>query len=146
MSRGAVPRTLTIAVALVSLLAAGCGGGSATGSSPSPSAVAGARPSSPAKITIISPRNGQTVHGSVLHVKLSLENARIVRPTSRHITPTTGHIHLYLDNEIVSMNYQLDNTTRVTPGPHAIRVEFVASDHLPFNPRVIATAAFEVIK
>ena len=34
--------------------------------------------------------------------------------------------------------------TAVQPGLHVLRVEFVASDHLPFDPRVIAQVAFEV--
>src|SRR5207237_1205604 len=106
----------------------------------------GARPSSPAKLSIISPHNGEVVHGSTLHIRLGLKNARIVIPTSTHITPITGHIHLYLDNQIVSMNYSLDNTIHVTPGTHVVRVEFVASDHLPFNPRVVKAVVFEVKK
>jgi hypothetical protein len=143
-------RRLLAGIAVVAALAAGCGGnGNANtggGFTTSPLPVASNRPSSPAKVTILSPRNGEVVHSSVLHVRLRLQHARIVIPTSTHITPTTGHVHLYLDNKIVSMNYGLDNRIRVTPGTHYLRVEFVASDHLPFDPRVIATAVFEVKK
>jgi hypothetical protein len=32
----------------------------------------------------------------------------------------------------------------VAPGQHTLRVEFVASDHLPFDPRVISEVVFEV--
>ena len=32
----------------------------------------------------------------------------------------------------------------LTSGRHTIRVEFVAADHLPFDPRVVTEAFFEV--
>src|SRR5205807_823618 len=101
-------RRLAVALCVTATVAAGCGGGS-TGATTGASPPAGAnpRPSSPAVLTIISPRSGEVIHGSTLHVRLGLKNARIVIPTSTHITPTTGHIHLYLDGQIVSMNYQL---------------------------------------
>jgi hypothetical protein len=34
--------------------------------------------------------------------------------------------------------------SNLTPGQHLLKVEFVASDHAPFDPRVIAAVAFEV--
>jgi hypothetical protein len=103
------------------------------------------RPSSPAKLTIVSPRNGQVVKGATVHVRLRLKGARIVRPTTQHITPTTGHVHVYLDDKIISMNYGLSDTIQsVSPGTHVLRVEFVASDHLPFDPRVVSNAVFRV--
>ena len=127
------------------LLLAGCsraaGAGGTAGATPT------ARPSSPAKLTILSPRNGQRVKGPSVNVLLRLRGARIVRPTTQHITPTTGHIHVYLDNRIVSMNYGTTATIpRVPPGTHVLRVEFVASDHLPFDPRVVSAVVFQVTK
>jgi hypothetical protein len=32
----------------------------------------------------------------------------------------------------------------LTPGQHVVQVEFVAADHVPFEPRVLTQAAFEV--
>jgi hypothetical protein len=32
----------------------------------------------------------------------------------------------------------------LAPGTHVLRVEFVASDHAPFDPRVVTQAVFEV--
>jgi hypothetical protein len=50
-----------------------------------------------------------------------------------------------LDGQLISMNYQLQNAIPdVTPGPHLLQAEFVASDHAPFDPRVIAVTSFEV--
>ena len=53
--------------------------------------------------------------------------------------------HVYLDGSIVSMTFGQDQTIpSVTPGQHVLRVEFVASDHRPFDPRVITQIVFEV--
>ncbi len=137
-------RLRTIAPALLvaaALVLAGCSGGSASAGSTTPTA----RPSSLAKLSILSPSNGEVVKGSVVHVRLKLENAKIVPATTTHITPTTGHVHLFLDDRIISMNYQLQNTiANVQPGSHVLRAEFVASDHLPFDPRVFTQVTFEV--
>ncbi len=104
-----------------------------------------ARPSSPAKVQIVSPTNGEVIHGPVVEVRIRLQNARIVSATTTNITPDQGHLHLYLDDEIESMNFSTSaKLTAVRPGLHVLRVEFVASDHLPFDPRVIAEVAFEV--
>jgi len=139
-----VRRLRTIAPALLvaaALVLAGCSGGSASAGSTTPTA----RPSSLAKLSILSPSNGEVVKGSVVHVRLKLENAKIVPATTTHITPTTGHVHLFLDDRIISMNYQLQNTiANVQPGSHVLRAEFVASDHLPFDPRVFTQVTFEV--
>jgi hypothetical protein len=136
-SKGAV--ALVVAAAL---LAGGCSKGSPA-SEGSPSALS-PRPSSPATVTILSPSNGQTVKGSDVKVRVRLAGARIVPATTKHITPTTGHLHVYLDNQIVTMNFALSyDITNVSPGMHVLRVEFVASDHLPFDPRVFAAVTFE---
>ncbi|MDE3113498.1 MAG: hypothetical protein KGN00_08710 [Chloroflexota bacterium] len=129
---------------LVPLLLSCAGGGAASSPSPSPSSVApGQRPSSPAKVTIVAPANGSTVQGPSVDVRLQLTGGRIVQTTTTNITPTEGHIHVYLDNAIVSMNYALDATlSNVTPGQHVLRVEFVAADHAPFDPRVISNSVF----
>jgi Family of unknown function (DUF6130) len=134
---------LAAGVVGIALLAAACGGGSGPGdgTSTQPSA----RPSSPAKVAIESPKNGQTFTSGTIPVRIKLTGARIVPRTSLHITPTTGHLHLYVDDQIVSMNYKAVATLKdIKPGLHDLRVEFVAADHLPFDPRVIADVSFEV--
>jgi len=135
---------LVAAIALAALLTlSACGGaGGSPGQSPSgPSP----RPSSPAKIQILSPRNGATVNGPTVHVRVLLTGARIVPAVTTHITPTQGHLHVYLDGKIVSMNFSADATIPdVSPGRHLLNVEFVASDHLPFDPRVITGCVFFV--
>jgi hypothetical protein len=129
------------AVLAVALLASACSKGSdAAGGTPSPYV----RPSTPAKVAILSPRNGEVVHGSDVKIKVQLTGAKIVPATTTHIVPTEGHLHVYLDDQIVSMNFKLTGDIgNVTPGMRVLRVEFVASDHLPFDPRVFTAVTFE---
>lgn len=135
-------RSVRVASAILPLLLAACGG-TATSKGAAQSSPT-SRPSSPAKVKIVQPTNGEVVKGSRVQVKLSLEHARIVVPTTAAVDPTKGHIHLYLDGRIVSMNYKLEDTLgHVKPGPHTLKAEFVASDHLPFDPPVFDTVAFE---
>ena len=139
-------RAITVVLCLVALGAAACGGnGSGAGGSPSPTPTSMARPSSSAKIAIVSPKNGAVIHGTSLHLVVSLQGAHVVKPTSTHIVPTQGHIHVYLDNKIISMNYGLTQTVGgLKPGTHVLQAEFVASDHLPWDPRIIAAVSFTV--
>ena len=67
---------------------------------------------------------------------ISLQNASIVPATTTNLSPTTGHVHLYVDNALVSMNYGLTQDLPVHPGTYVLKAEFVAADHAPFDPRV----------
>jgi hypothetical protein len=134
-------RTPALASVLVLLVVAACGPGSATVApsiaaslvAPTP---AGSRPSSPAILTFVSPTPNEVVTGATLHVILWLHDATIVPATTTNISPTTGHVHLYVDNALVSMNYALTQDLPVHPGTYVLQAEFVAADHAPFDPRV----------
>jgi hypothetical protein len=139
-------RTRVVAPSLLALalLASGCGSGGTPSASSSPSA-AGQRPTSTAKLSILSPDNGTVVHGPTVQLQLSLDGARIVKRTSTDLVPDEGHVHVLLDGNLISMNYRLDDKIpEVGPGPHRIEVEFVAVDHAPFDPRVTAVSSFQV--
>ena len=142
-------RSLLIVGVMFALSA--CGSGDATPqstSSPTPiptPTVSADRPASPAKLAIISPKNGQVVHGTTVQMKVSLKDAKIVPATSANIVPDEGHLHVILDDQLISMTGDATQLlSNLTPGQHLLKVEFVASDHAPFDPRVIAAVAFEV--
>jgi hypothetical protein len=140
-------RRTCVALALVAALALTACGGSANGGTGNGSPSPRPRPSSPAQITIVSPKEGSVVRGPSVTVRVDLAGATIVPATTKDITPTTGHLHLSLDGKLISMNYQAAQTLPdVPPGPHVLKVEFVAADHLPFNPRVITGVTFTVKK
>lgn len=126
-------------IAAISILItlAACGGSSG----PTP----GARPSSPAVVGIDQPSNSDIVKGPNVQLVLRLENARIIAQTSKNIRPDEGHLHIYLDQKLVSGTGGFRQTVpNVTPGEHIIRVEFVAADHAAFDPRVQTAVIFTV--
>jgi hypothetical protein len=120
----------------VALLVGACGPGTP---SASPAQSLGPRPSSPATVAVLEPEQGSSVSGATIHVVLELIGGTIVPETTKTLRPDEGHVHLYVDNQLVSMNYGLEQDVPVTVGTHAIKAEFVAADHAPFNPRVWTT-------
>jgi hypothetical protein len=127
-------RAAAIVAAIVAMFAAACSKGSAAPGTPTTTA-AGPRPSSTGRVTIIEPKDGQVVRGSTVTVRVRLTGATIVPATTTHIVPDQGHLHLMVDGQIVSMNFSTKAALPVKPGTHTLVVEFVASDHGPFNPR-----------
>jgi uncharacterized lipoprotein YmbA len=132
---------LSLALALTA-----CASPEASTATPSAASSPSARPSSSAIVTITSPKNGEAVTGTKVKVTVSLENARIVSATTTNIRPDQGHLHLYVNNVLTSMNYQLDQELTVHAGTYAVKVEFVAADHAPFNPRVISPVVVFTVK
>lgn len=102
------------------------------------------RPRSTATLRFLSPVPGAVVTGRTLHVRLTLTGGKIIPQTSLDLTPDRGHVHLILDGRVVSMAYGLEQDVVVTPGDHLLQAEFVATDHFPFNPRVVTSATFTV--
>lgn len=127
-------KRLTVLVAV--LLLAGCSTG--------PRPATQIRPRSTATLSIVSPVPGETVTGRTLHVRLELRGGTLTPQTSSHLTPDRGHIHLSVDGRVITMAFGVTQDVPVTPGDHLLQAEFVAQDHFPFNPRVVATATFTV--
>lgn len=136
---------LALIVATAFVLAA-CGSSDDGGSGPTgATAPSSDRPSSTAKLTIVLPKVGEVVHGSNVDLRVKLQDAKLVPATTTHIVPDEGHLHVILDDTLISMTQGLEQTIPdVAPGEHRIMVEFVASDHAPFDPRVVSVVAFEV--
>ncbi|MGH2406532.1 MAG: DUF4399 domain-containing protein [Candidatus Limnocylindrales bacterium] len=130
--------------AILALVLAACTGATA---SPSPIATAGGpRPASPAVVSIVQPAPNASLTGPTVHIELKLENATIVPATSTNIRPDEGHVHLYVDNVLVSMNYGLAQDLSLKPGTYQLKAEFVAADHAPFDPRVWSTVVLFTVK
>ena len=146
-----LPRTrrvrAAVLLAALALAVTACSGGDG-GSAPPAAATTAAtapRPSSPAKLTIMAPRNGQTVRQDRPEVRLELVGGKIISQTTNRIQGDEGHIHLLVDGKLVDMNYGLrQRLPQLPPGQHVLQVEFVAADHAPFDPRVLTQAAFQV--
>ena len=105
----------------------------------------GARARSTASISFAEPSSGQIVTGEELDVKVRVEDGTVVPGSSTNLTADTGHIHVFLDGELLSMTSSQEETIGIgdlPPGVHRLLAEFVAADHAPFDPPVTATVAF----
>jgi hypothetical protein len=109
--------------------------------------LSGARPASTATLEMDRPTAGQTVSGTQAQVVMSLTGGHVVDQATTTLRPDTGHIHLSLDGRLVSMTYglvQLVDIRGLSPGDHMLEAEFVAADHGPFAPRVVARTTFRI--
>jgi hypothetical protein len=105
----------------------------------------GPRPASTASITFARPSPGQAVSGALLDVQVRLVGGTIVERSSTTITPDTGHLHVFLDGELLSMTYGLEQEVEVgdlSAGAHRLQAEYVAADHAPFDPPVVTSVTF----
>jgi hypothetical protein len=139
-------RSIT-ALVVLALAFAACGP-AATPSPAAPTAASslGPRPSSMATVEILQPTQGSTITGTTAHIVLQLSGAKIITQTTTAIRPDEGHVHLYVNNQLVSMNYGLEQDIPVTTGTLVLRAEFVAADHAPFNPRVQSSEIVFTVK
>jgi len=137
-----------LALAVLALALAACAAGPTLTLTPgeSPGRSLGPRPSSLATVSFTEPKAGDTVTGAIVHVVLELDGATIVPETTTTLRPDQGHVHLYVNNQLVSMNYGLEQDVPVNPGTIVIKAEFVAADHAPFNPRVWSDEIVVTIK
>ena len=144
-ARSILTRSLPVLVA-VALIAAACSGSPDPSPAPTSGGQSSPRPSSTGKLTILSPTNGQVVRaGDPVILRVELKDATLVQITSTDLKPNEGHLHVILDDSLVSMTSGLQTVIpNLPPGRHLIKVEFVANDHAPFDPRVIAAVAFRV--
>jgi hypothetical protein len=137
-------RNLVLVVAAVTTLAA-CGGDGDGSRSSTPTRSPIDRPSSSAELAVVSPENGEVVRGSTVELRVDLRGATLVAQTTTDIAPDEGHLHVLLDDQLISMTEGTEQEIPdVAVGSHRLTVEFVASDHAPFDPRVVTVVAFEV--
>ena len=139
-----------VVVLALTLLGGSCGGGddpaaSAPPSTPAAPTVAQDRPASTGELTIVSPENGERISGDTAQLEIDLQDAEVVEQTSTDLQPDEGHLHVVLDGKLVSMTSGTSQLLQgLTAGEHLLQVEFVANDHAPFDPRVLAAVTFEV--
>jgi hypothetical protein len=103
------------------------------------------RPTTAARIRILSPHPNEVFHGNpaTVPVDIDVEGGTVTPVTSLHLVPDTGHVHLFVDGHLVTMT-GVATRLEVAPGSHTLRAEFVAMDHGPFRPRVTASVTFVV--
>ena len=136
-------------------VASGAVTGAAAGRQESPGsrrrgARASASRASRPSIRILTPADGQTVHGDALNVSVSVKGFRVVAQRVRPPFPPPvagkGHVHFYLDTETLPKThsppttgtYRSLSTTRhtwtsVPAGRHTLAVQLVGKDHAPLS-------------
>ena len=103
------------------------------------------RPASTAVLRIATPVEDQQVSGAFLDVATVLTGATVVEAGSTEVTPDTGHVHVYVNDRLMSMAYAPEQRIPLDwleRGPHVLRVEFVAADHAAFDPPVVTSVTF----
>jgi hypothetical protein len=128
----------------VALLLGACGG-DAPASTPAPASSATARPASTATLEIVEPVDDAVVAGDAGKVVFALGRGTLVDLAETEVRPDEGHLHVTVDGALVSMTGGLrQELGHLAPGPHLLKAEYVAADHAPFEPRVLAAVAFTV--
>ena len=86
-------------------------------------------------LEIVSPEDGTTVPANEpLPVDVELDGATLAGGSGGG---DGGHIHIFVDEEIVDMPSTLTTDVEIEPGTHTIAVEYVDSDHKELSPRVL---------
>jgi hypothetical protein len=129
-------RPALLVVAVVGFGAAGAGCGS---SGPPP------RPHCNAQIQILSPTPNAVISPTPT-LRFNIIGGNVVSRTTGPLTCAEGHIHVSVDRQLVTMAFGTVQTltTPLSPGPHALEAEYVATDHRPFANRVINDVLFQV--
>jgi hypothetical protein len=126
-------KPITSVVLLIVALALGAGSLALGGSPQGRSSLSGVG----LGVTITSPKEGTVVPaGSRIRLKVELDGGRLTRETNSS-DPNSGHLHVFVDEKLVSMPTTDTPTVKLKPGEHVIAVEFVDAGHLSYSPSVV---------
>jgi hypothetical protein len=90
-----------------------------------------------ARVRILSPQTGgQVPAGEPFPVRVELTGGTLTSGVETG-DPTAGHLHVFVDEELVAMPSNDTPEVQLTPGEHTIAVEFTSADHRSFEPRII---------
>lgn len=98
---------------------------------------------SPTQVEIVSPKSGTTV-ATPVEFEIKLTDGTLVPLTQTVGTPTEGHLHIYVDSQLVDMAVSDRPTLDIPDGKHIVQVEFTGADHKSFNPPITSTSEFTV--
>jgi hypothetical protein len=127
-------KTTKPVVPLVLLLAAFALG---TGAFALGSSQAGSPAASNVTVAITDPNNGDTV-GARRPVELEVDvRGGELTTDVQSSDPTKGHLHVFVDDELISMPTTATPEIELEPGPHEITVEFTGADHRSFSPKIL---------
>lgn len=98
----------------------------------------GSAPQRPdARVEITSPSDGATVQAEEpTEVRAEVYGGRLTDSTTSQ-DPAAGHLHVIVDDELISMPSANRETVKLPAGEHEIAVEFTSADHRSFSPRIL---------
>lgn len=85
-------------------------------------------------IEITAPEDGATVEAGGVPVAVELTGAELASESS---SEDAGHLHVYVDGEVVDMRSALEVEVDLEPGEHEVEVQFVDADHAALDPPVV---------
>ena len=84
------------------------------------------------RVNIVAPEDGAQVPAGEVEIRVEVENGSLaMSPTDRG-----GHLHLYVDDELMQMPYSDTATVDLGAGQHELRVEYVDERHISYTPPV----------
>jgi hypothetical protein len=103
------------------------------------------RPHSTATVDVLAPTRNETVRGDRMEVDVRLIGGRVTAVTTTSVRPDVGHIHVSIDGQLLTMSTATRSEVDISAlsnGEHLLQAEFVAADHGPFDPPVVASVPF----
>jgi hypothetical protein len=92
--------------------------------------------STSAAVLIRAPRDGQVVEARTpVELRAEVRGGRLVASTQAQ-DDNVGHLHVYVDEELVAMPTSDTYELELPPGRHTVTVEFTRADHASYTPRV----------
>lgn len=103
------------------------------------------RPSGSARLQFVRPREGE-VFRTLVPVEVQVVDGRLVSTTATVNRPGEGHLHIFVDGQLISMIGVAIQKVPIPLGRHTISVELVANDHGSFCPALSAARSVEVVR
>lgn len=128
-------KSVVSVVLLVGALAVGAGAFAVGGSTDEP------LPAPDVEVRIVSPEDGATVPArNEVEVRAEVIGGTLT-DAERSEDPTEGHLHVFVDDAMVSMPVSEASPVTLEPGTHVITVEFTSADHRSYEPRILDRVA-----
>lgn len=87
-------------------------------------------------VEIVGPRDEEQVPANdPFDLEAEVSGGELTDATSSD-DPTVGHLHVFVDGQLISMPNSSIQEVELDPGRHTIVVEFTTADHRSFDPRI----------
>ena len=88
-------------------------------------------------VRIGEPAEGATVPADrTVSLDVQIDGGELTNDTQSS-DPTRGHLHIFIDGELIAMPATSTPEIQLEPGEHDIAVEFTGADHRSFAPKII---------